>query len=131
MKLDPQRFSTEEFPDQASWISKLFSGLNQFTGNVVTGFTNQLTIEDNFYQEIREVKFTNSAQTFPLKFKAKFAVHPRGLTPIYLLNNTSGNYSDLQPWFSWNFADGQIIINSVTGLNPGEIYTARLLIIYG
>ena len=53
-QLDPQRFSTEEFPDQVDWIGKLFSPLNQFTGDVVRAFRNQLTISDNLYQEIKE-----------------------------------------------------------------------------
>lgn len=131
MKINPQQFTTEDFPDQAKWIGKLFQGLNQFIGDVVNAFSNQLTVQENLYQEIKEIKWVNSTQNLPLKFRTKFAVYPKGLTPIYLLDNTTGNYSNLQPWVSWSYSDGQIIISEVTGLTPNITYTIRLLVIYG
>ncbi len=131
MQLNSKQFSVEEFKDQATWIGKLFTGLNQFLGEVNQGFKNGMTVNDNLYQEIREVKWVNKAQNFPLKFITKFAVHPRGLMPIYLLNNTTGNYSSLQPWIAWGYSDGQVTISEITGLNPNETYTIRILVIYG
>jgi len=131
MKINPSKFTTEDFQDQASWIGKLFQSLNKFTGDVVTAFGNQLTIEDNLYQEIKEIKWVNSAQNFPLKFKTKYSVHPKGLNPIYLLNNTTGNYSTQIPWIVWSYSDGQVVISNVSGLTAASTYTIRLLVIYG
>ena len=130
-KLNPQRFTTEEFQEQASWIGKLFSSLNQFIGEVVTAFSNNLTVSENLYQEIREIKWLNSTSTYPLKFMTKFKTHPRGLVPIYLLNNTTGSYSTAQPWVVWSYQDGQVIISDISGLTADKTYTIRLLVIYG
>lgn len=130
MKINPQRFTTEEFQDQASWIGKLFQGLNKFTGDVVTAFGNSLSVEDNLHQEIREIKWVNKAQNFPLKFKTKFSVHPKGLAAIYLLNNTTGNPSDEKPGLAWSYNDGQVTITSMSGLTADTTYTIRLLVIY-
>lgn len=130
MRLNPQKFSTEEFQEQASWIGKLFSSLNSFIGEVVTGFSNGLTVQDNLYQEIKEISWVNTSTDFPLKFRTKFAIHPRGLFPIYLLDKTTGAYSPLAPWISWSYSDGQVIIDSISGLDPHN-YTIRVLVIYG
>ncbi len=129
-KINPSKFTTEEFQDQAKWIGKLFSALNQFTGDVVTAFSNGFTVQDNLYQEIKEIKWLNSAQNFPLKFKTKFLIHPKGLHPIYLLNNTTGAYSTLQPWVVWSYADGQVVISDISGLTAASTYTIRIHVIY-
>lgn len=130
-QINPQRFSTEEFPDQADWISKLFSPLNQFTGDVVRAFRNQLTISDNLYQEIKEIKWVNSANNFPLKFKTKFNSNPKGLNYIFLYNNTLGTYSTLSPHIVWKYQDGQVIISDISGLTASSNYTIRVLVLYG
>lgn len=130
MKINPSKFTTEDFQDQASWIGKLFSSLNKFTGDVVTAFGNSLSVEDNLHQEIKEIKWVNKAQNFPLKFRTKFATHPRGLSPIYLLNSTTGNPSDEKPGIAWSYNDGQVSITSVSGLTADVNYTIRLLVIY-
>lgn len=129
--INPQKFTTEEFQDQAKWIGKLFSGLNQFTGDVVAAFSNQFSVQDNLFQEIKEIKWTNTTQNFPLKFITKFKVIPKGMTPIYLLNNTTGSYSTAAPWVVWSYADGQVTISNISGLTNASTYTIRLLVIYG
>ena len=129
-QINPQKFTTEEFQDQASWIGKLFSPLNQFTNSVVLAFSNGFTVKDNLYQEIKEIKWVNSAQNFPLKFKTKFAVQPKGIIPIYLLNNTLGSYSTAAPWVVWTYADGQVVISAISGLTAASTYTIRLHVIY-
>lgn len=128
--LNPQKFTTEDFQDQVSWIGKLFSPLNQFVGDVVLAFSNGLTIKDNLAQEIRDVKYVNTASNFPLKFKAKWSKYPKGILPIYLFNNTTSTYSTAQPWVVWSYQDGQIIITDISGLVASSTYTIRLLVIY-
>lgn len=130
-QISPQKFTTEDFTDQQSWIGKLFSPLNSFIGEIVTNFTNGITVEDNLFQEIKEIKYVNTATNFPLKFTTKFKQHPRGVFPIYLLNNTLGSYSLLQPWVVWSYSDGQVIISDIDGLTASSTYTIRLLVIYG
>lgn len=130
-KLSPQRFSVEEFPEQKDWIGKLFSSLNSFTGDVVRSYQNSINIEDNLFQEIKEIKYNNSASNFPLKFKTKFNSSPMGILPIYLLNRTTGAYSTSQPWVVWSYQDGSVSISDISGLTASSDYTIKLLVIYG
>jgi hypothetical protein len=130
-KVNPQRFSTEEFPDQEDWIGKLFAPLNQFTGDVVRAFRNALSVEDNLYQEIKEIKWVNSTNNFPLKFTTKFNASPKGLTAIYLYNHTLSAYSTLAPHVVWTYKDGQVVISDISGLTANSTYTIRLWVVYG
>ena len=104
-RIEPAKFSVEEFPEQADWIEKFFIVLNGFTNDVVTAFTNSITIDDNLFQEIKEIKFVNSAVSYPMKFKTKFNIAPKGLFYIYLFNNTIGAYSVLAPHVVWSYAN--------------------------
>jgi len=130
-QLTPQRFTVEEFPEQASWISKLFSPLNQITGDIVRAFSNSLSISDNLFQEIKEIAYKNTSSSFPLKFRTKFNSSPIGVIPIYLQNRTLGSYSTAQPWVVWAYQDGSVVISDISGLTASSDYTIKLLVIYG
>lgn len=131
MRIDPQQFTVEEFPEQQSWIEKLFSPLNSFTGSIVNAFNNQLTISDNLFQEIKEIKYVNKAANFPMSVKTKFNTQPMGLHCIYIRNNTTEAYSTLAPHVVWSWANGQLIISDISGLTTNSTYTIRLLLVYG
>jgi hypothetical protein len=133
MKIKPQKFTLEQFQEQASWIGGLFSTLNQFINDIWISYNNNLSIEDNLYQEIKEIKFKNDSNNFPMKFRTKFNVFPQGLMPIYLFNNTIGSMAvpSVSPYIQWTFKDNEIIIDSITGLTASTTYTIRILVIYG
>lgn len=130
-KINPQKFTNEDFIEQQSWIGKLFSPLNAFIGDVVRAFNNALTIEDNLYQEIREIKFKNATNNFPYKFRTKFNAIPKGLVSIYLFNNDTGEYSDESPLVVWSYASNEVTISQISGLTADVNYTIRVLILYG
>lgn len=130
-KINPAKLTLEDFQSQREWISPLFSILNTFTGDVIRGFSNQITIEDNLFQETKEVKWKNAATDYPLKFRAKFNSSPKGLMPIYLFDTTDGVYSPNAPWIEWGYSDGSISISNVSGLTADHMYVMRLLVIYG
>ena len=129
-QISPKKFTVEEFQEQAKWIGPFFSSLNGFISDVVGGFSNQLTVKENLYQEIKEIKWVNQTQDYPLKFKTKFVANPKGIIPIYLQNTTLGSYSVAAPWVVWSYADGQVNISNISGLTSGSTYTIRLLVIY-
>jgi hypothetical protein len=131
VKLTSAKFTLEDFPGQRSWIGKLFSTLNTFTGDVVRAFGNQITIDDNLFQEVKEVKWTNSSTDFPLKFRTKFNSAPRGLSAIYLYDHTDNIFSSQPPWIVWAYADGSVSISDIQGLTVGHNYTVRIHLIYG
>ena len=130
-KLPNQSFSAEDFQDQKDWIGKLFSPINKLIIDLVGFFNNGITVKDNLYQEIKEIKFVNISNNFPLKFRTKFQLHPQGLFYIYLFNNTTGEMSAQAPAFVWDYTNGEISISDLTGLTASSTYTIRLLVIYG
>ena len=130
-KIQPKRFTVEEFQDQKDWIAPLFSSLNQFMQEVAVALGNGLNVADNLQQEIREIKFVNSSTNFPIKFTTKFAINPRGLLPIYVFNNTLGSYSAAAPWLEWSYANGEVSISAISGLTASSTYTIRLLVFFG
>lgn len=130
-RLNPQQFTVEAFPEQQTWIGKLFSPLNQLTGDIVRAFRNQLTISDNLFQEIREIRWVNQTANFPLRFTPKFGVQPVGLTCIYIYNTTDAVYSSSAPHVVWTFNGEQVVISDISGLTTDKAYTIKLLVIYG
>lgn len=133
-RLKPIKFTVEQFQDQADWIGALFSSLNQFINDVVISYNNNITISDNLYQEIKEIKFKNTATNFPLKFKTKFNVFPQSVTLGYIFDNTVGAYASgltAAPFMEWTFSNGDLIINSISGLTSATTYTIRVHVVYG
>lgn len=131
MKLVPQKFVLENFKSQSSWISPLLSSLNSFLNDLVFASTNNFTVADNLYQEIKELKFTNAATNKPLRFKTKFNANPKGLLVIYVFNNTLGAYATQFPVIEWSYSNGEVIISELSGLTASSVYTIRILAIYG
>lgn len=130
-KITGSKLTVEAFPKQADWIGKLLSNLNQFIGEVVSGFNNGLSIEDNLMQEIKEVKFINSSSNFPLKFSTKFTKLPKGVSIIYCYNQTSGAMESITSLPIWTYSNGQLSISSITGLSgSGSTYIIRVHVIY-
>lgn len=129
-KINPTKFLVEDFQDNKGFAEKLFGPLNQFINDVFLSYRNALTIEDNLYQEIKEIKYKNDTNNFPLRFQTKFQVQPKGLLVMYLYNNTLGSYSTAQPWVVWRYSDGQVIISDISGLTASSTYTIRFLVIY-
>lgn len=129
MKISPRRYTVEEFPEQQSWIGSLISPLNQTIQELFSGLNNNITIQDNLYQEVKEIKFVVDATTYPIKFKTKFNKQPLGVQVIYCRDNTGATTSDY-PWVDWSFNDGLFTITSIANLTTNANYTIRLHIIY-
>lgn len=130
MKLSPRRFTVEEFADQQSWIGNLLSPLNQTIQELFSGMNNNITVSENLYQEVKELKFTVDATTYPLRFKTKFNKQPVGLHVLYCKDSAGGTSSNT-PWITWSFADGLMTITNITNLTNSLNYTVRILVIYG
>ena len=130
MKLSSRRFTIEEFPEQQSWIGNLLSPLNQVIQELFSGLNNNITVEDNLYQESKLLSFKLDAGTYPIKFKTKFNKQPIGVQVIYCKDSLGGTASDT-PWLSWSFSDGTMTITNITNLTISSNYTIRILIIYG
>lgn len=130
MKLNPRKFSLEDFSEPPDWLGSLLQPLNQFIQESVQGTTNNLTISDNLFQEIKEIKFVNDSGNFPLSFRNKFNKMPIGLSVIYC-QATDGSQCSNTPWVQWSYSDQKTTISAISNLTSSLTYTIRLHIIYG
>lgn len=130
-RISSQKFTVEGFKEQMQWIGKLFSPLNQLIGEILSAFNNNITVQDNLKQEIKELTFINQTQDLPLKFMTKFAQNPKGLSVLYCYDNTNSEMNFAGPiWANWSYGNSTITINSLTGLTSGRKYTIRFHVIY-
>ena len=129
-KLSPKKISVEDFDQDQSWISKVVSPLNEFIQQVLSGWNNGITVEDNLFREIKELKFINSTTAYPIKFKPKFTSQPKGMNVIYF-KNSNGVDMTVVPCVNWRSNNSLIELTSIGGLTTDHTYTIRLEIIYG
>lgn len=130
MRLTSRKFSIESFPGQ-EWISALLSPLNTFIQEVYQGFSNGLSVEDNLFQEIKEIRFVNNIANLPISFLPKFSSRPKGLYIIYC-EASDGTALSGAPWATWSLtSDGRVSISNITGLISNKTYSLRILVIYG
>lgn len=112
----PTQLSRQDFPDAPNWISKLLYPLQLFMTSVKNALTNQLTFQDNFSCVVQYFTLvagtTDSLNTFSFPF-------PFGRQPIELsihASPASGSYEVLFVVASWNYVNGNIVINGISGL---------------
>lgn len=131
MKITPKKFLVEDFAkDQQVWIGNLLSPLNTLIQELFIGLSNGLTVADNLYQEIKELKFVNDPTNLPLKFKTKFNKTPVGIQVIYCADSTGGMPTSF-PQLAWSYASQQLTISAIANLTSGLTYTVRIHVIYG
>ena len=130
MKITPKKLSVEDFPEQQGWIGGLLSSFNQLAQELLPINSNNVTVSENLFQEIKELKFTLDAGTYPVKFRTKFNKLPQGLYCVYCVDSEGGTASE-QPFPTWSFKEQQLSISALTGLTSGKTYTIKFLIIYG
>jgi hypothetical protein len=130
MRITPKKFLVEDFgKEEQSWIGNLLSPLNNLIQELFIGLNNGLTISDNLFQEIKELKLFNDTTNFPLKFKSKFNKIPAGMVVIYCIDSNGGMPLNF-PQPNWSYSNQQITINSISNLTAGLTYTVRFHVIY-
>lgn len=129
-KISNRKLTLEDFKDQQSWIGGLLQAINNFFGDVFQAMNNGISVQDNLYQEIKEIKFLNDSTTFPLEFKTKFNVYPKGLNIVSCRDSSNADLT-AAPFANWTFNNGIVRISSITGLTSGRTYTMNIHVIYG
>ena len=120
------KLATQDFQDQASWIGRLFSILNNFTSNMKSALDNGLTLSDNHIAQIRTL--TVNGATSVVTFAWPFNINPAGCIPI--------NCTDLSgvpqtiPQIVYSYSQGATTIR-VLGLNASAQYLITFYVIGG
>lgn len=128
-----KRLTMEDFKDQQSWISKLLSPLNDFMASVTFALNNQLTIKENLAMEFKELDVTVSASnTYPIYFKCKFPIKAMALWVGNAVEIAGSPSPITNPvYVDWEYINGQVKINNITGLTVGKRYRLTVVVSYG
>lgn len=129
MKLSNKKLSLDAFKDNI-WIGPLLSYINELFTQLFNGLNNQITVEDNLFQEIKEIKVVNDGVAFPIQIKTKFTTYPKGVTCLSA-KALDNSLLTSTPFVNWEYSNNILTIRSITGLSSNVTYNINLHIIYG
>ena len=128
-----KRFTMEDFKDQQGWIGRLLTPLNEFMQSVTFALSNQLTIKDNLAQEIKDVEVSVTATNmYPIYFKCKFSTRAVAMWVGNAVEIAGSPAVITNPvYIDWEYVNGQVKINNISGLTVGKRYRLTLVVSYG
>lgn len=137
-----KRLVTEDYPEQQPWINKLLLPINRFLLGIYSALDNRLSINDNLLGQLRTnlvIDYTGNADVdFPIKFRYSLfdklgaaAPSPRAviLGRVRDASASPSTITDPVVISDWEYRDGQIVINYITNLTAGKVYSANVLIL--
>lgn len=129
-----KRLSTEDFREQQGWIGKLLSPVNQFMETVTGALSKGLTFGDNLNAQVKDldVSIPSAGSAFPIYYTSSLAGRPVALwvgNAVERAANPSPITSAV--YVDWEFINGQIKINNISGLSASKKYRITLISIAG
>lgn len=123
----------EDFPDQRSWIGKLFFPLNNFVLGAISAVNGNLLLGQNIPCQTKTLSFTwNGQSQLPVSFAYTL---PSTLTPVELrICSAFENSKAITLLCSWSYANSQVSLTNlwkvvdgttpqVSRLTVGNTYT--------
>jgi hypothetical protein len=127
---DVRPIAPEDVKDDKKFKNVVTNTLNRFMESVYSGFNNDITFEDNIRSEKRQFTLTEGADVgggntfkFSTSIDNPFACQ---LTKIIQQGGSHVNLSSV--FLDWDFANTEITIYNISGLNSDKIYDINLLI---
>lgn len=114
----PTNLRAEDFPEQNSWIGRLFVVLNAFIQSVQSVLDNNI----DFFTNIRSVTkdFDTTSLTFPITFQWPFTqVKPLALTVLSATSDTASIC--LIPAWSYDSSNNQITVRYLTEVSASGV----------
>ena len=133
MKLPTQkRLLREDLKDAGPWADPLTNVLNSFMETVYQAMNRNMTFHENIACRIKEITY-RTPSTYPLsvpttKFMSELKTKASGLWVMQAIEKTSYEPAAGPVYAPWVEDNGNIVISTITGLEPDKTYTIRLLI---
>jgi hypothetical protein len=125
--ITPQ-LNRQDFAEAPSWITKLLYPLQLFMTAVLGALTNQLTYQDNFSCVVRKFTLVAGATDTLNTYSFPWPYTRQIVELSVFVTNGDGTYTPLYPQVSWNYINGQVVINGVTGLTPTKSYNFTIVV---
>lgn len=122
-----KRFLTEDFPEQASWISKLFYPLNLLLNTIYANFNNGLTLAQNIQSQVAVLPVTGASPSVSFSYKYS-PTTPIGVSVISVVQtNTPAVALTSAVGCLWTIANG-VITATLQGLDSSSAYNVTFVV---
>ena len=130
-----KRLVLEDFPEQKSWIARLFLPLNTFMESVVTAFNKNLTIAGNMAGDIKVVTLSSSpSATAPFLVPWSLSASPKSIHigKVERVDKAAFVLS-VAPAIQWRYDSYGLAITNLLGVVPTSAvqYNLTLVIFTG
>src|ERR1700693_3612981 len=118
----------QDFPSAPDWISTLLYPIQLFFNTVTATLQNNLTLQDNSSCVIQQFILTAGATDLLNTYQFKCNLGRQPIEFNYFCTRTDGVYDVIYPQISWNFINGNIVINGIKGLISGVKYNITITV---
>jgi len=89
---------------------------------VISALQNQLTLQENFSCIVKQFALTSGAVDTDNTFAFPANLGRQIVELNAFCTNADGSYTPVYPQVSWNYVNGQVMINGIKGLTLGKTY---------
>lgn len=127
LPVTPQ-LNRQDFAEAPSWITKLLYPLQLFMTSVLGALTNQLTYQDNFSCVIKKFPLVAGATAADNTYSFPWPYQRQIVELSCYVTNGDDTYTPVYPQVSWNYINGNVVINGVQGLTPTKSYNFTIVV---
>jgi hypothetical protein len=95
---------------------------------VLNAMRNQLTLQDNFSCIVKQFSITAGALDTSNTFSFPANLGRQIAEVNAYCTNANGSYTPVYPQVSWNYINGQVVINGIQGLTNGITYNFTITV---
>lgn len=118
----------QDFQEAPQWVSKLIYPLNQFMAAVNQVLTNQITLQDNLSCVVKQFQIVGGALDTDNTFSFPITLGRQVAELNAYCTNADGSYTPVYPQVSFNYINGNIVINGIKGLTNGTKYNFTITV---
>jgi hypothetical protein len=117
----PTNLRTEDYPDQAAWISRLFAVINPFIRSVQTVFDSNIDFSTNIRSVTKD--YDQTSFIFPIVFQWPYTeVKPVSLQVLAATNTTAPTC--LIPAWSYDSSKSELSVNYLNEISSAGVVSA-------
>lgn len=122
-----RRFSTEDFPDQAGWIGKLFYSLNLVLTTLYSNLNNGLTLSQNVFSQVKTLSVHGATPSISFPYQYSPGI-PIGVSVINVVQTNSPAVALTSAVGCLFTVDKGVITANLQGLDSGSIYNITFVV---
>lgn len=133
MQLPPtKKILREDVKDAPPWIAAIIEPVNSFMENVYQALNGNITFTQNVNSFVKELTY-RTPSSYPVidqvSFQNNLKVRATGVFLMQAFDKATYQPATGPVYVPWIEDNGNILVNSITGLAADKVYIIRLLIV--